>query len=323
MSLLEQLPLPPYTFDPTLSEDENYLTWSVILSRHSFSKRGHMGALLVRPASDASSSSQLLVHAVNTPLLYTTGHPRNVSEIHAEALCLSLAAQRGIAVQGAAVYVTFPPCSECFKLLLMAGIKKLVFRKNYNLHCSDALLVTAEAWGVQVKGTMCTYIADPLRPWPLQLQDDVKARVESLDEAMQLSQLQHLLSLPIDDLTDEQKITISQLSWLQERRSDRQRDERARAFWTDVVGETAVETRQRSAEWWQRWQSIYKQAAAKLRSQNRGGFMEKERKVQKKQRVKQAAEEKDDDAPTHADEAQPDTMEEPAVQEPPSVAAST
>ncbi|EPQ28397.1 uncharacterized protein PFL1_04224 [Pseudozyma flocculosa PF-1] len=304
-----QAPLPPYTFNPDLTEDENFLTWSVILARSSFSKRGHMGALVVGPpappsalelSSSSSSSSppasepvsaasRVLVYANNTPLLYTTGHPRNVAEIHAEALCTSLAAKRGICIDGATAYVTYPPCLECFKLLLMAGVRRMVYRKNYNLVCTDSVLVTAEVWGVELVGTMCGFIQDPARPWQEGIEEKVKSEIASMPEDEQVRQLDQLLALPVDDLGDYEKVKITQLSWLQERRTDRKREERARAFWNDVTGETAVETRQKCADWWERWQSIYKQAARKLRSQNRGGFMEKDKKAQKKEKSKQAA----------------------------------
>jgi hypothetical protein len=34
--------LPPYTFDPLLSEDDNYMLWAMIYIRASVSRRGQM-----------------------------------------------------------------------------------------------------------------------------------------------------------------------------------------------------------------------------------------------------------------------------------------
>jgi dCMP deaminase len=42
------------------------------------------------------------------------------------------AAQMGISVDGAEVYVTDVPCVQCTKLLLQAGIRNINFMRNYH-----------------------------------------------------------------------------------------------------------------------------------------------------------------------------------------------
>ncbi|PWN53526.1 hypothetical protein IE53DRAFT_153693 [Violaceomyces palustris] len=152
----EPPPLPPYTFQASLTEDENFLTWATILARHSFSRKGHMGALIVRPpsasAEDSPPNQRVLSYANNTPLLYHR-NPRNVAEIHAEALCVSLSARRGTSILGSTCYVTFPPCNECFRLLVASGVERIVFRKSLVPGINDSLLVSARALGIELKGT--------------------------------------------------------------------------------------------------------------------------------------------------------------------------
>ena len=54
-----------------------------------------------------------------------------VATIHAEVNAVVQAARHGIALDGAAVYVTASPCWNCFKQLANAGIVRIVFREWY------------------------------------------------------------------------------------------------------------------------------------------------------------------------------------------------
>lgn len=51
--------------------------------------------------------------------------------IHAEQNALIQAAQSGISVDGATMYSSLQPCSLCAKLIINAGIKKVVFKGVY------------------------------------------------------------------------------------------------------------------------------------------------------------------------------------------------
>ena len=52
-------------------------------------------------------------------------------EIHAEMNAIIWAARKGISIEGATIYVTLEPCSECSKNLLASGIKRIVYEKSY------------------------------------------------------------------------------------------------------------------------------------------------------------------------------------------------
>lgn len=52
-------------------------------------------------------------------------------EIHAEMNAIIWAARKGISVEGATIYVTLEPCSECSKNLIASGIKRIVYAKPY------------------------------------------------------------------------------------------------------------------------------------------------------------------------------------------------
>ena len=50
---------------------------------------------------------------------------------HAEANAIAQAARYGVAIQGATLYVTCQPCSMCAKMLINAGIVKIVYKGSY------------------------------------------------------------------------------------------------------------------------------------------------------------------------------------------------
>lgn len=52
--------------------------------------------------------------------------------VHAEANAIADAARRGVSVAGATAYVTHAPCINCAKLLLSAGIVRIVYVRPYN-----------------------------------------------------------------------------------------------------------------------------------------------------------------------------------------------
>jgi len=52
-------------------------------------------------------------------------------EIHAEMNAIIWAARKGISIEGATIYVTLEPCSECSKNLIASGIKRIVYEKAY------------------------------------------------------------------------------------------------------------------------------------------------------------------------------------------------
>ena len=63
--------------------------------------------------------------------------------IHAEQNAVIQAAKMGISVEGATIYVTHQPCSVCTRILINAGIKRIVYANEYPDDFSLALLKEA------------------------------------------------------------------------------------------------------------------------------------------------------------------------------------
>ena len=72
---------------------------------------------------------------------YTSEHHEwsKTYEIHAEMNAIIWAARQGISIEGATIYVTLEPCSECSKNVIASGIKKIVYDKAYEHTNSEVI----------------------------------------------------------------------------------------------------------------------------------------------------------------------------------------
>ena len=52
--------------------------------------------------------------------------------VHAEQNAICQAAKRGVALEGATVYVSMTPCRTCAMLLINIGVKRVVAEKKYH-----------------------------------------------------------------------------------------------------------------------------------------------------------------------------------------------
>ena len=63
--------------------------------------------------------------------------------VHAEQNAICQAAKLGLSVDGATIYVTHQPCSICTKLIINAGIKRVIYKHGYPDDFSIKLLQDA------------------------------------------------------------------------------------------------------------------------------------------------------------------------------------
>jgi len=72
---------------------------------------------------------------------YTKDHHEwsKTYEIHAEMNAIIWAARKGISIEGATIYVTLEPCSECSKNVIASGIKRIVYNKAYEHTHSEVI----------------------------------------------------------------------------------------------------------------------------------------------------------------------------------------
>lgn len=54
-------------------------------------------------------------------------------ELHAEQNCIAYSAKAGVGIDNdCELYITTSPCQDCAKLIVAAGIKKVIFRDKYD-----------------------------------------------------------------------------------------------------------------------------------------------------------------------------------------------
>ena len=127
--------------------DSRYLEMAEIWARNSYCKRRQVGALIVKDKMIISDGYN------GTPSGF-----ENVCEddngvtkpyvLHAEANAITKVAKSGNSSNGSTLYVTASPCLECSKLIIQAGIKRVVYKDEYRLTDGVDLLRRA---GIEVE----------------------------------------------------------------------------------------------------------------------------------------------------------------------------
>ena len=126
--------------------DNRYLRMACIWSENSYCTRRQVGALIVKDKMIISDGYN------GTPSGF-----ENICEdendvtfpyvLHAEANAITKIARSGNNSQDSTLYVTDSPCIECAKLIIQAGIKRVVYRRAYRLTDGVDLLLKA---GIEV-----------------------------------------------------------------------------------------------------------------------------------------------------------------------------
>lgn len=127
--------------------DDKYIKMAEIWAGNSYCKRRQVGALLVKDRMIISDGYN------GTP----SGFENNCEDengvtkpyvLHAEANAITKVAKSGNSSQDATLYVTAAPCIECSKLIIQAGIKRVVYKDEYRLMDGVELLRKA---GIEVE----------------------------------------------------------------------------------------------------------------------------------------------------------------------------
>jgi len=115
------------------SWDEYFIGISKLVSTRATCLRKNIGSVIVKDkkilATGYNGSPPGLPHCLDVGCLMVDGHC--IRTIHAEQNAFIQAARHGIAVDGATLYITVQPCNTCAKMLINAGVKKVVFEGDY------------------------------------------------------------------------------------------------------------------------------------------------------------------------------------------------
>ena len=122
--------------------DKRYMRMATIWAENSYCERRKVGALIVKDKMIISDGYN------GTPSGFENvcEDENNVTKpyvLHAEANAITKIARSNNNSEGATLYVTASPCIECAKLIIQAGIKRVVYRDAYRLTDGIDLLARA------------------------------------------------------------------------------------------------------------------------------------------------------------------------------------
>ncbi len=112
--------------------DLRYLQMAKIWAQNSYCQRRQVGALVVKDGMVISDGYN------GTPSGFENicEDENNVTKpyvLHAEANAITKLARSNNNSDGSTIYITASPCSECAKLIIRAGIKRVVYGEQYRL----------------------------------------------------------------------------------------------------------------------------------------------------------------------------------------------
>lgn len=143
--------------------DSKYLRMAQIWASNSYARRSKVGALIVKNGmiiSDGYNGTpsgfdnnceieEMVTYREGSLDEYTVKELVTKPEVlHAEANAITKVAKSTNSSEGATMYVTLSPCLECAKLIIQAGIKRLVYNEEYRDTSGLELLKKA---GVEVE----------------------------------------------------------------------------------------------------------------------------------------------------------------------------
>ena len=126
--------------------DIRYLRMARIWAENSYCQRRRVGALMVKDKTIISDGYNGTPSGFANVCEDSAGVTRPYV-LHAEANAITKVARSNNASEGSTLYVTTSPCMECSKLIIQAGIKRVVFSELYRI--SDGMSLLKEA-GVEV-----------------------------------------------------------------------------------------------------------------------------------------------------------------------------
>ncbi|WP_209319751.1 dCMP deaminase family protein [Ancylomarina longa] len=116
--------------------DRRYLKMAKIWAENSYCKRRQVGALLVKDKmiiSDGYNGTPSGFENICEDENYKT----KPYVLHAEANAITKVAKSSNSSENATLYVTASPCIECAKLIIQAGIVRVIYSEEY--HSSEGI----------------------------------------------------------------------------------------------------------------------------------------------------------------------------------------
>jgi dCMP deaminase len=129
--------------------DRRYLEMAAVWAKNSYCKRRQVGAIIVKDNMIISDGFNGTPSGFENICEDEDGNTKSYV-LHAEANAITKVARSNNSSDGSTLYITSSPCLECAKLIIQAGIKRVVFSDNYRISDGIELLKRANIEVVQI-----------------------------------------------------------------------------------------------------------------------------------------------------------------------------
>jgi len=126
--------------------DRRYLQMAQVWAKNSYCVRRQVGALLVKNRMIISDGYNGTPSGFENICEDEHGITKSYV-LHAEANAITKVAKSNNSSEGATLYITSSPCMECAKLIIQAGIKRVVYKDDY--HKADGIELLSRA-GIEI-----------------------------------------------------------------------------------------------------------------------------------------------------------------------------
>ena len=120
----------------TLKYDKLYMDIAERVGEMSYDEAYKVGSIIVKDGQILSQGWNGMPTGMDNVMRYPDGKTKD-EVIHSEANALMKLAKHGGNANGATIYCTYSPCWGCAKLILQAGIKRLVYDKIYDVNALE------------------------------------------------------------------------------------------------------------------------------------------------------------------------------------------
>ena len=135
------------------SWDQYFMDITRVVATRSTCMRRQVGAVIVKDkrllTSGYNGAPRGLAHCADVGCLREANHVPSGQRhelcrgMHAEQNAIVQAALYGVAIEGSTLYCTHQPCSACTKMIINAGISRVVYEYGYPDGLASALMIEA------------------------------------------------------------------------------------------------------------------------------------------------------------------------------------
>ena len=112
--------------------DKSYIEMAHVWAKNSYCERRKVGALIVKNRMIISEGYNGTPSGFENICEEESGATKPFV-LHAEANAITKVAKSNNSSEGATLYITDSPCMECAKLIIQAGIERVVYSNKYRI----------------------------------------------------------------------------------------------------------------------------------------------------------------------------------------------